>query len=58
MRFLILLLPLLAGCAYNSTTITAQGNVTCNASVDKPTNVNPLAGNTVSPSGNTVPVAP
>jgi len=27
------------GCAYNSVTITAEGNVTCNASVDKPVSV-------------------
>lgn len=32
------------GCAYNSTNITAEGNVTCTASVDKPTSVNPFAG--------------
>lgn len=39
---------LLFGCAYNSVTISSQGNVTCNASVDKPTTVdaltNPLRG--------------
>lgn len=47
MRYLILLCALLTGCAYNSTTITAQGNVTCNASVDKPTTVNPFAGSSL-----------
>lgn len=41
MRYLILLSVLLSGCAYNSQTITAQGNVTCNASVDKPVTVTP-----------------
>lgn len=51
---LIMTILNLAGCAYNSTTITAQGNVTCNASVDKPVTVNTKA----QADGNTVPVKP
>lgn len=55
-----LLCLLLSGCAYNSTTITAQGNVTCNSSVDKPTTINPFTGNSLpvnaNATGNTVPV--
>ena len=32
------------GCAYNSTNITAEGDVNCVSSVEKPTQVNPFAG--------------
>jgi len=58
MKKLILVIPLLlSACAYNSTTITAQGNVDCTATVNRPTEVNslPITGNTVS--GNEVPIS-
>lgn len=51
---LLMLVFCLAACAYNSVTVTAQGDVTCNASVDKPTTVSP----TLQADGNTVPVSP
>ncbi len=44
----------LTGCAYNSVSITSQGDVYCNANVDKPTSVAP----SLKADGNTVPVSP
>jgi hypothetical protein len=52
---MILLMLSLSGCAYNSTTITAQGDVYCTASVDKPVQVN--TSPSITAEGNTVPVS-
>lgn len=38
---------LLTGCAYNSVTITAAGDVYCSSSVDKPVNIRALDENTI-----------
>jgi uncharacterized lipoprotein YajG len=56
MRFLLIFMAvaMLAGCAYNETTIMSAGDVYCTSNVDKPVSVTP----SVQADGNTVPIAP